>query len=370
MNTVCKADKCNGCMACLDKCPVSCITIQDSLFSFNAVKDMDSCINCGQCEKVCPNNTEIIKQSPMEWKQGWAEASIRGNSSSGGVAAAITKSFIESGGYVASCLFKDGQFIFDITNDLEVAKKFSGSKYVKSNPIGIYKKVQERLKTDNVLFIGLPCQVAGLKNYIRNQERLYTIDLICHGTPSPKVLNKFLAEKKIDIKTLKDIKFRTKSTFGLSDYGEYITPEGIDDYMMTFLDSVTYTDNCYECQFAESDRVADLTLGDSWGTEYKDEEKNGVSLLLIQTEKGHGLINASNLTLFDVDIENAKAQNHQLQHPSIKTLNRQAFLQGIAGGKRFSYMTFKLYKKRIIKRHIKKALGIISGGYGMYIVKK
>ena len=67
--------------------------------------------------------------------------------------------FIKSGGYVASCLFKNGDFVFEITNDLNEARCFAGSKYVKSNPTGIYKKINERLKTNKVLFIGLPCQV-------------------------------------------------------------------------------------------------------------------------------------------------------------------------------------------------------------------
>ena len=353
--TVCRINQCNG--------------YQDSLFVYNTVKDDARCINCGQCKKVCLNVNVIKKQSPIEWKQGWADSNIISNSSFRS-AAVIIKSFIESGGYVPASLFKNGEFVYEITNDLEHAKRFDGLKYVKSNPVGKYKKVQKRLNTDKVLFIDLPCQVASLKNYMRNQERLYTIDLICHRTSLPKVLDEFWTEKKINIKTLKDIKFTTKNVFGLSDCGEYITSEGIDDYMMTFSDPMTYIDNCYECQVAKFNRVAELTLGNFWGTEYRDEEKNGVPLILIQTEKDHKLVNSSNLTIFDVDIENAKVQNHhQLQHPFIKTPERQVFLQGIVERKRFWYMTFKLYKKRINKRYIKKDLDIISWGDERYIVK-
>lgn len=356
LKTVCEKDKCNGCMACIDKCPKNCITIADNIISYNALKDMNICINCGQCEKVCPNNTEIEKKTPLDWKQGWAEWNVRSKSSSGGAASAIIKSFIQSGGYVASCLFKDGEFVFEITNDLDFAKRFAGSKYVKSNPTGIYKKIQERLKTDKVLFIGLPCQVAGLKNYIENQDNLYTIDLICHGTPSPKILEKFLAEKKINIKECTDIKFRTNTAFGLSDQGIVFTPEGSDDYLITFLDSISYTENCYECQFATTDRVSDVTLGDSWGTEYKEEEKNGVSLILIQTEKGRDLVYNAKLEMKHVDLEKARNENHQLRHPSIKKPQRETFLNDIVSGKSFALSTFKLYKKRIIKRNIKKVM--------------
>lgn len=367
MKSVCELNKCNGCMVCSSICPKNCIAIVDNIFSYNAVKNMNICINCGQCEKVCPNNTEFEKRLPIEWKQGWAEWNIRSKSSSGGAASAIIKSFIQSGGYVASCLFKDGEFIFELTNDLNVAKRFAGSKYVKSNPTGIYKKIQERLKTDKVLFIGLPCQVAGLKNYIKNQDNLYTVDLICHGTPSPKILEKFLTEKKIKIKECSDIKFRTNTSFGLSDQGIVFTPEGSDDYLITFLDSIIYTENCYECQFATTDRISDVTLGDSWGTEYKDEEKNGVSLILIQTEKGRDLVYCAKLEMKNVDLEKARNENHQLRHPSIKKPQREIFLNDLLSGKSFALSTFKLYKKMIIKRNIKKvlmALHLIKAGGG------
>ena len=105
---------------------------------------MNICVNCEQCEKVCPNNHTVKLNKSIYWKQGWAKEDIRSRASSGGAASSIIKVFIQSGGYVASCLFKEGQFLFDITNDLEVAKRFTGSKYVKSNPIGIYKKIQRK----------------------------------------------------------------------------------------------------------------------------------------------------------------------------------------------------------------------------------
>ena len=356
MITVCKNNTCNGCMACVDKCPKKCISISDNIFYFNAVKDMNDCINCGICESVCPNNTIINKYMPREWKQGWGAPKIRQYSSSGGAASSIIQSFIQSGGYVASCLFKNGQFVFDLTNDMDIAKQFAGSKYIKSNPGGIYKKISERLKTNKVLFIGLPCQVAAAKNFVNNNENLYTVDLICHGTPSPKLLAKYLDEKRINQENCSDIKFRSNSSMGLVIDNRRLVTEGLDDYILTFLDGISYTENCYNCQFASFDRVADVTLGDSWGTEYKDEEEKGVSLILIQTEKGKEIVYNSELELKDVDIEKAKKVNHQLMHPSIRKPEREKFLSLIDSGKSFSFSTFILYKNRIVKRNIKNAI--------------
>ena len=357
VKTVCDLNKCNGCMACSSICPRQCITIKDTIDSMNSEIDEALCIKCKLCESVCPNITKPEKNNPIEWKQGWAEKDIRNKSTSGGVASAIIKSFIQSGGYVASCLFKEGQFLFDITNDMEVAKRFAGSKYVKSNPGVIYKKIQERLKNDKVLFIGLPCQVAALKNYVKNQDNLYTIDLICHGTPSVKLLDQYLGERGYNLKELKDIKFRTKTDMGLFVDGEKINlSKVLDDYLCVFLESLDYTENCYSCQFASLERVSDVTLGDSWGTEYKDEEKNGISLVLIQSEKGKELVNHSGLELKDVDLDNAIANNHQLSHPSLLSPKRNSFLKMIKDGKSFKSATFAVLPKMVLKQKIKLVL--------------
>lgn len=356
MEFVCEKNKCNGCMACIEACPQKCIEIQDNIKNYNAVINSAECLKCGMCKKICSNNSTISKMKPIEWSQGWGDHNIREQSSSGGAASAIIKSFIESGGYVASCLFKNGEFVFDITNDPTDAKAFSGSKYVKSNPASIYKKVKTILESNKVLFIGLPCQVEAVKRTTNNSKNLYTIDLICHGTPSPRLLNKFLGEHSIDIKKCTDIKFRRNTVFGTEVDRRYITPEGIDDYMLAFLESIDYTDNCYSCNFATLERVGDVTLGDSWGTQYKEEEKKGISLILVQTEKGKDLLKMANLKLVDVDIDIAIRDNHQLRHPSIIKPEREKFLDMIMSGKTFKYSTFCIYKKRIIRRYIKRAL--------------
>lgn len=351
---VCEKNKCNGCNLCANVCPRNCIKVVDEISTFNAVIDENKCVNCKICEQICPNRSLPIKISPIEWRQGWSSREIRKKSTSGGAASAIIKAFIESGGYVASCLFNEGQFIFDITNDLNVAKKFAGSKYVKSNPSGIYKKIQERLKSDKVLFIALPCQVAALRNFIKDQDNLYTIDLICHGTPSVKLLEKFLSERGYSLNDIKDIKFRTKVDMGLSVDGEKINISRVmDEYLCAFLASIDYTENCYSCQFASLERVSDLTLGDSWGTEFKDQEKNGVSLLLAQTEKGNALMSMSNMELYDVDLDNAIANNHQLAHPSYQTPKREKFMKMIVDGKSFKATTFVVLPKMVIKQRIK-----------------
>ena len=146
MRTVCRKNSCTGCMACIGKCKKNAITIKDSMLAYNAVIDEDKCVNCEMCEKVCPNNQAVEKRKPTDWKEGWASDNIRDRASSGGAASAMMKCFVENGGYVAACIFKQGEFVFEITNRVEKLIDFAGSKYVKSNPIGIYAKVIEKLK--------------------------------------------------------------------------------------------------------------------------------------------------------------------------------------------------------------------------------
>lgn len=353
LHSVCKKNMCNGCMACVDVCPKKCIDIVDDIFSYNAIKNVAVCINCSACEKVCPNNNPVQQFPSIEWYQGWSSDEIRIRSSSGGAATDIAINFIKNGGYVSSCKFEKGNFVFLITNNIDEVMKFSGSKYIKSNPIGIYKQINEKLKTDMVLFIGLPCQVAGLKNFVKNQTNLYTIDLICHGTPSPKILEKYLDENGYKINELKNISFRNKNMFGISFENINNLEKGTDCYLISFLNSINYTENCYSCKFACKERVSDLTLGDSWGTDLHSEENKGISLILVQNSKGRNLLESSTIQLHEVNYENAVKSNHQLNHPSYMRLQRKDFLNDVKKGISIKKSVKRLLPKEVVKQRIK-----------------
>ncbi len=351
--SVCPENKCTGCMACADICPAGAVTVEDMVLCMEARIDEAQCLHCDLCRKVCQNHQPPALKSPLFWKQGWAEdVCVRAGSSSGGSAAAITSRFIGDGGYVCSCVFRGGKFVFDVASSADKAGAFKGSKYVKSSPAGAYRKVKDLLaRGEKVLFIALPCQAAAMKNYCRGcDENLYLVDLVCHGSPSPRVLGSFLKEKGADPEVLKDITFRA-----VDDYpgGEEIklVPDGIEDYYTRlFMDAVTYTENCYECRYAAFERVSDLTLGDAWGSDLPVEErKKGISLVLCMTPKGQELLDGAGLFLTDVDIDKVKKINKQLCHPAVKGAGREALLKGIAQGKRFDSMFRKLHPSQYCK---------------------
>ena len=379
MKTVCELNKCAGCMACVDICPKGAIEIKDSLSAYNAEIDEKKCIGCNACHKVCQANHPAKAKAPIDWHQGWTEdAETRKECSSGGAATAISKGFLENGGIVCGCTFNEGRFIFEFAENEDELKKFIGSKYVKSNPIGIYKEIKSRLKREEkVLFIGLPCQVAALRNFISADlsDKIYTIDLICHGTPSPKVLDVFLKQYGMTLSSLKDIKFRVKAKFQIhGDYKGIITKGVSDRYSIAFLNALTYTENCYSCPYAKTERVSDVTLGDSWGSELAiEEQKNGVSLILSQTEKGNELLKMANLHLEAVDIKKAIANNHQLEYPSFKPNGREKFFKGLKKHN-FNALVFRRFPKQCLRQNVKQFLiktKLLPGGgkldYGLLI---
>lgn len=217
IKTVCERNMCTGCGACVEICKKGSISIVDNLDSMNAVINLDQCVDCGVCFKVCPNKNHVELRNQLSWHQGWTtKKSERKKSSSGGFATALSKAFVKNGGIVCSCTFLEGDFVFKAVSTEEEVECFRGSKYVKSNPKGIYRKVKKLLQEKNkVLFIGLPCQIAAVKNFVgeQNKDNLYTVDLICHGTPSVKILEKYMSQYGVSLSEIKDISFRTKNAF-------------------------------------------------------------------------------------------------------------------------------------------------------------
>jgi coenzyme F420-reducing hydrogenase beta subunit len=371
MTTVCELNKCAGCMACIDICPKDCIKIEDDIQYLNAKIDDNKCINCGQCHRVCQRNNPANVREPIAWYQGWADKIIRQNSSSGGISSAIEKAFICSGGVVASCKLIDGDYKFVLARSENELQGFAGSKYVKSNPLGIYKSVKKELqKGQKVLFLGLPCQVSSMKNCIGEElgENLYTIDLICHGTPSIKILRMALKEYGVNIDNCKEILFRHNTRFELDTDVKKVVPSRVGDfYTKAFLNGIDYTENCYSCHYAQGERVSDLTLGDSWGSDIHEEEKDGISLALVQSEKGKELLDMSEVILKNVDLEKAKIPNTQLRHPTTLRPEHDIFFNELNKGRGFKRSVFKCYPKWCFKQELKMKLikmHLISPGGG------
>lgn len=359
---VCERGKCTGCQACADICPKGAVAVKEHIDSVEAWIDSDKCIHCNLCRKVCPNYVSVEQKIPLAWYQGWSNSeNERKNSSSGGFAAEIARAFIRNGGAVCSCTFDEGRFIFKTVDALDALNQFKGSKYVKSNPRGAYKEIMKRLRSgQDVLFIGLPCQSAAVQNYVgdKYRDKLVTVDLICHGTPSAKLLENYMEECNYKLSEVKEIAFRDKNYFNISADGKMLIHPRIQDrYTLAFLKSLLYTQNCYSCHYATDLRVSDITIGDSWGSNLAVEEiDRGISLALCQTEKGKALLTRANVCLKEVDVQQARENNRQLCHPAKMPAGRFVCIKFIQAGLPFGLAVAMVYPVICIKQTVKKIL--------------
>lgn len=379
MKTVCDRNKCTACGLCVEQCSQHAVQLVNDLKEYYAVIDENKCVECGRCNSVCQINHPIELIQPKEWYQGWASnKEIHKKGASGGIATAISIGFIRQGGIVVSCTFKNGEFIFEHAESETDIMNMSGSKYVKSNPVGIYQCISAYLNAGKqVLFIGLPCQVAAVKKSVREDllDKLYTVDIICHGTPSSKALELYLENNRVNLSRIDYIGFRNKSDNYQNICSAFpkvktIRKKGISDwYTIAFLKGISFTENCYECQYAQTNRCGDVSLGDSWGTELNENVcKDGVSLVLEQTEKGHLLLHQAEVTLLDVDISIAIANNNQLRRPTKRPKKRKQFFYYLSKSGDFNRAVRKTCIRECLKQDIKfllSCLGIekTSGGF-------
>lgn len=359
MKTVCDANKCVGCSACADICPQRAITLKDHLSHMSAEIDEEKCVKCGACYNICQVAHPIPRQASIEWFQGWSSNSeIRKNGTSGGIGGELARSFVAKGGHVCSCIFEDGEFRFKLTNNPNDLAAFAGSKYVKSTPHGIYKQIRKILyKNEKVLFIGLPCQCAAMKKFASTfkADGLYIVELVCHGTPSAGTLGHFLSQYDLNLKNMDSIRFRKGGLYQVGIGDKPITrPGAMDPYSLAFFYSMSCTENCYSCPYASTERVADITIGDPWSSElHPAEGSKGLSLILVNTQKGTELITSSHICLKSIDIEAERKVNPQLHTKPVKPEKWDTFFEGLNKGKPFNQVVWDCCPKNSFRQAVK-----------------
>ena len=290
--------KCCGCSACAGACPVQCISMTADSEGFKyPVADPNICISCGKCEQVCP----MTISRPGYEKKAYAARvpQYEPSSSSGGVFSALAENILSDSGVVFGSAFDDELKLRHVKiNDNAMLGKLRGSKYVQSDMTGVYQQVQDELTEGRkVLFSGTPCQVAGLKSFLgKEYPELFTVDLACHGVPSPKLWERYVTEKN----DLVHVNFRDKSE-GWRKYNiAYIYKDRVekirfdkDPYMLLFLQNISLRPSCYDCSFRNGGNCSDLTLADFWAIKDVMPEMNddkGVSAVIVNTSKGESLI--------------------------------------------------------------------------------
>ena len=375
----CTSD-CTGCMACVNVCAHHAISVVQDKEGFDRPQiDESLCVDCGLCAKTCPINHHPLANEPKEIYSGWSSnEAVRINSSSGGAFTEIARPVLEDGGVVFGCTLNDklqAEHIYvETLEDLE--NNLRGSKYVQSRIGNTYEQAKNFLRQGRkVLFSGTPCQIAGLRKYLRKDyENLLTVDLICHGVPSPKLLADFIEANSAKA-AVTDIKFRDKKRNGWSAAGsisfnkedknktKLMAPYNSAYYNLYFSNSISRP-CCYTCRYANINRVGDITIGDYWNIDAvlpAFDSSGGVSVVLVNTQKGAALTKTlkQGSTLVETSLKSAVDGNGNLSVPSKKSGCRDRIFDdiennGIAAAAK-KYCKFKRVKP-FIMRHIPKSL--------------
>ena len=338
--------QCSGCGACVNACPVNAISLKPDKSGFNyPVIDSKKCIKCGLCKIICPfkenppANNHL--KEPIIFAAKNKNENMRLKSSSGGMFSLLANYTFENNGVVYGAAFNKN---FEVEH-IRVANKknlnkLRGSKYVESRLGDIFKKVKNDLgKNLLVLFSGTPCQVAGLKAFLgdKNQCNLITIDLVCHGVPSPKLLKEFFNELEIKNKSkIKNFYFRykdknwksTKVSAEFVNNKKLIEDKFLNSYTELFSYNISLRKSCFNCVFANYNRVGDITIADFWGIENSHPEFNdnrGVSLVLLNTQEGQKIFNKIKKDLVYIKSNKNEATQPRLWKPVKCSVNQDRF---------------------------------------------
>jgi len=381
---------CTGCSSCAQKCPKNAISMLPDKEGFlQPVVDDTKCIKCGLCEKTCPvlnGNTESKNQyTTTAFAAINNNEEIRMESSSGGIFTILAEKTIEECGVVFGAKFDENKRVIHSYTEIKCGlKDFRGSKYVQSDIGNAYKECEEFLENGRkVLFTGTPCQIGGLRAFLKKDyENLITIDLICHGAPSPLLFEKYVDfRKEQDFKNaaerrIQRIAFRRKDcgwkqfsvAFTYGDATEYCQPLTKDKYMQVFLQDYALRESCYDCPFRKEKRLSDITLADFWGIERVCPEMfddKGTSLVIINSTRGEETFDKAKnyLTAEKVDIKESlngnSAFSKKTNRPDIRNSFYEYFIKNGTNKtfKKYGHRPFPYNQKVFVKKCIRKLLG-------------
>ena len=367
--------KCCGCSACANVCPQACIAMQEDKEGF-LYPNVDSsyCIDCGLCETVCPFLLSLEPKKPLSTYAAINPSDEeRLHSSSGGVFTMLMRETLKDGGAVFGAAFdKDWNVHHKAIECEEDIPLLQGSKYVQSFIGDSYKEVRQFLLDGRkVLFSGTTCQIAGLKRFLRlDYDNLLTVDVVCHGVPSPRIWRDYISflrrptgavagkntvlSSLNDVPSIEDVSFRDKQNgwkkygfvvrysadqreaekFGLSSvvaYEEFRESLDKNIYMQGFLKNLYLRPSCHQCKVRCGRCGSDLTLGDFWGIwnimpEIDDDK--GVSMVLVNTEKGESILKTIESKLYEASYADAVKYNPCIECSVVETKWRSIFWDG------------------------------------------
>ena len=338
-------NNCCGCEACVQACPKQCISFEADGEGFCYPKvDKLICVECGACERSCPNLSPFDSSKPKSQIAAINPNNIiREESSSGGIFTMLSEKVIEAGGVVFGVRFDEQwQAVFDYTDTLEGLAAFRGSKYIQARVGQAFVETRAFLKEGRkVLFTGTPCQIAAIRHFLkRDYDNLLLVDFVCHGVPSPKVWKIYLNEVTDNAENaIKDIRFRNKRqgwkhfnfdlTYDRESKHYSISSWHLSNHFMRiFLKDVILRPSCYACSAKGGRSGSDVTIADFWGIDKMNpqmDDDKGTSLVLVNTDKGSAYVDELAIKRWETSYEDVVKYNPAIEHSAKEHAKRAYF---------------------------------------------
>lgn len=374
---LCEITKCTGCQACANVCFKKCITMKNTHEGFLFPKiSQTSCISCKRCEQVCPIiDTPKLSVHTISYAMKNKNLNEKTQSTSGGIFTLLAEHVLEKRGVVFGASYDSDFSVRHIgISDKEHLSLLQGAKYAQSKIGECFTEIKRKLKAgQSVLFSGTPCQCAGLKSFLgKEYDNLITVDIICHGIPSPKVWQAYIdyrSQKENHGVRPQKINMRSKvsgwSRYGYStefDYGNGNVTRihnSQDLFMQVFIGNICLRNSCSNCKAKGVERCTDFTLGDYWGIwnqhpEFDDNK--GTSVVFVHSQKGQAILEQlrDKIDCLEVNSKDAYRENMSLVNSSKPHPGRKEFLTQVTA-ENFDELARKYFPQKSIERQ-----GILS----------
>ena len=368
MPELAKKQDCTGCTACASVCPRKCIKLVENKQGFLYPKiNLKNCIDCKLCVQSCPvcSNLEFTNQKTVAFAAYSYDKDLRESSSSGGIFSEIAAEVLKQGGVVFGAAYCDQFEIKHICIESEKELwKLRGAKYAQSVLGDTFICVKKYLKQNRlVLFSGTPCQVAGLKSYLKKDyDLLVCVDFVCHGVPSPAIWKSYIRYRSntdnagelpifIDMRSKETgwSRYRYSNIFQYKEKS-WRSLSGDSLYMKLFVGDYINRTSCGNCHIKGYNRMSDITLGDFWGIWEIDpgmDDDKGTSLILLHSNKAHQLfcVISNHICYKSVPLEETSRMNQSLLYASAANKKRDEYIEKAIQG------AFDILEKELISKN-------------------